>query len=316
MKTRFPKRRRGGFTLIELLVAMAITALIVTVLVSITAIATDTWTRSRTELRAARQAKTMVDAMAKDFESMVTRRNNPYEWLVAKRPDTLPGSGSTKSPNAAELVFFTAPTDRYDGNLGDDASKGDVCGVGYLLEFKDPIEGDGGDFSTFVLNRLVVDPDDTFTDLLAKPSPPDVLGLYDLFLKEGSAYRTKLKETENFVCENVYQFTVVFHVEWTDTTTTPPTTKVSQVTVGENGVSKFSFKGTGIEIDGPTPSGVSEEQLKAGRMIGVEISLTVLSDAAITRIRKVGPPTGTGQPAKFISSNSHNYSKFIRLSSL
>jgi prepilin-type N-terminal cleavage/methylation domain-containing protein len=315
MKNRFPKPRHGGFTLIELLVAMAITTLIVTVLVSITAIATDTWTRSRTELRASRQAKTMVDAMAKDFEAMVTRRNNPYEWLVAKRPDTLPGTGSLASTNAAELVFFTAPTDRYNGDLGDAASKGDVCGVGYLLDFKDPIEGGETGFTTFVLNRLVVDPDDTFTDLLAKPVPklnptdPDGPGLYDLFLKEGSPYRGKLKETKNFICENIYQFTVVFHVE------VPGSTQPIQITIGEGTgkVSEFRFKGTGIET---VPVRSDKDLLKAGRMVGVEISLTVLSDAAMNRIRKGAVPAGDAALAKFLSSNSHNYSKFIRLSSL
>lgn len=285
---------------------MAITTLIVTVLVSITAIATDTWTRSRTELRASRQAKSMVDALAKDFESMVTRRNNTFEWLVVKRPTTLPGSGSLASTNAAELVFFTAPTDRYNGNLGDDASKGDVCGVGYLLDFKDPIEGDSGTFSTFVLNRLVVnpgptvaEPNNTFEHLLGKD---DLYAAFNLF-------RNQLEENENFVCENIYQFTVVFHVE------VPGETVPIQITMGEgNGkVSEFRFKGTGIET---VPPASDVEQLKAGRMVGVEISLTVLSDAAINRIRKVGPPTGTGEPAKFLSSNSHNYSKFIRLSSL
>ncbi len=302
MKTRFHKRRCGGFTLIELLVAMAITTLIVTVLVSITAIATDTWNRSRTELRAARQAKTMVDAMAKDFEAMVTRRNNPYEWLVVKHPDTLPGNAKLTSTNAAELVFFTAPTDRYGGNLSDPASKGDVSGVGYLLDFKDPIEGGETDFSTFVLNRHVVNPDVAFTELLAKEN---LLPAFD-------AFRADMEKTENFVCENVYQFTVVFHVE------VPGVALPVQVTIGDGAgkATEFRFKGTGIEIVGNLPSGVTEEQLKAGRMVGVEISLTVLSDAAINRIRKVGPPTGTGQPAKFLSSNSHNYSKFIRLSSL
>ena len=52
---------RRGFTLIELLVAMAITTIIASVLISVTAIAIDSWTRSRAELRAARQG---LDAAA------------------------------------------------------------------------------------------------------------------------------------------------------------------------------------------------------------------------------------------------------------
>ena len=77
MKTPRNHPFKRGFTLMELMVAMAITTIIVTVLVSITFIAMDTWNRSRAELRAARQAKAMVDIMVRDFEAMVTRRGIP-----------------------------------------------------------------------------------------------------------------------------------------------------------------------------------------------------------------------------------------------
>ena len=89
MKTPASFPNRKGFTLMELMVAMAITVIIVTVLVSITSIAIETWNRSRSELRAARQAKSMVDTLARDFEAMVTRpggkdpvSGKSFEWLV------------------------------------------------------------------------------------------------------------------------------------------------------------------------------------------------------------------------------------------
>ena len=78
MKTQRTSPARRGFTLMELMVAMAITTIIVTVLVSITSLALDTWNRSRAELRASRQAKTMIDTMSRDFESLVVRRGK-YE---------------------------------------------------------------------------------------------------------------------------------------------------------------------------------------------------------------------------------------------
>ena len=84
MKTQGNLRgKNSGFTLMELMVAMAITTIIVTVLVSITSIALETWNRSRAELRASRQAKSMIDTLARDFESLVTRRGNNNEWLSA-----------------------------------------------------------------------------------------------------------------------------------------------------------------------------------------------------------------------------------------
>ena len=75
----------------ELMVAMDITTIIVTVLVSITSIAMDTWNRSRSELRASRQAKAMVDGMVRDFEALIVRRGNAYEWVSAISPTTPPG---------------------------------------------------------------------------------------------------------------------------------------------------------------------------------------------------------------------------------
>ena len=105
MKTFRSQPNRRGFTLIELLIAMAITTIIASVLISVTSIAIDSWNRSRAEIRAARQAKFMVDSIAKDFESLVTRRGNSYEWLSAKTPKTLPGNNTQKSANASNLIF-------------------------------------------------------------------------------------------------------------------------------------------------------------------------------------------------------------------
>jgi prepilin-type N-terminal cleavage/methylation domain-containing protein len=43
---------RKGFTLVELMAAMSVTSLIVLVMVSISGVALDTWSRSRSEVRA------------------------------------------------------------------------------------------------------------------------------------------------------------------------------------------------------------------------------------------------------------------------
>ena len=125
---------KRGFTLMELMVAMAITTIIVTVLVSITSIALDTWNRSRAEIRASRQAKSMIDTMARDFESLVTRRGNTNEWLSATA-NTKPIGNKLESSNASELIFFTAVTDRYEGQIGSATDKGgDVSCVAHLLK--------------------------------------------------------------------------------------------------------------------------------------------------------------------------------------
>lgn len=304
MKTPGNARDTRGFTLMELMVAMAITVIIVTVLVSITSIAIDTWNRSRAEVRAARQAKAMVESMARDFEALVTRRGNDAEWLSALRPETQPGN-QLQSSNSSELIFFTAATDRYNGDIGGTNDKGgDVSCVGYRLRYADPVvPGTESKFKTFVLNRLLVNPDDTFRDLLGKPE------LGTAFTN----YATRIEEPQNFICENVYQFTVTFHVEFTPPATqSNPTPKPEprQVTIGDSNstVKSFRIKGTGIEV---LPA---NEELKSGRIKAVEINLTVLSDAGIDQLRN--RPFTESQKAEFLKKNAYNYTKLVQIPSM
>jgi prepilin-type N-terminal cleavage/methylation domain-containing protein len=283
-------KRRTGFTLLELLVAMTVTAFIVTSLVAITSIAIDTWNRSRSELRAARQAKSMVDSMARDFESLVIRRGNDYEWLSAKEesPD--------KSSNAATLVFFTAATDRYDGQIGTNSDLGgDVSCVGYQLKWRDPISA-GTKFQTFVLNRLLVDPKDTFDKLLGKTE------IGQLFL---DTYRSELAAEQNFVCENIFQFTVTFHVQVTDSTKNPPVFTLP-VSLGDS-TKTFRILGSGITTDYKGPSAAL---VPSGRITAVEISLTVLSDSGIEQLRKAND---LANDAAWLAKNSYQYSKLVQL---
>lgn len=308
MKTPSSSKFRSGFTLMELMVAMAITTIIVTVLVSITSIAIDTWNRSRSELRAARQSKAFFESMARDFESIVTRRGNEFEWLSASSPQgSGPRIGQLESSNSAELYFFAGSTDRYGGQIGVSGKDlgGDVSCIGYLLEAKDPIDSNSGKFNTYVLNRFLVDPKPTFDELLGKT---DLKGAFS-----GSRYLQDLKQPENFVCENVYQFTVTFHVEITETTGTTSTVKTVPITVGQGGsktASSFKIKGTGIEVTGGSGS-ITADQLKAGRLKAMEIALTVISDAGIDQLRNRG--FAGDQQAEFLAKNSYQYTKLIQL---
>ena len=291
-----------GFSLIELLVAMAITTIIVTVLVSVTAMALDTWNRSRAEIRAARQAKSMIDTMARDFESFVSRKGNTFEWLSAKSVPPDKGPNGSLSPNAIDLVFFSAATDRYNGKIGTATDLGgDVSTVGYKLTYKDPIAGAVNDeFKTFVLYRKLVDPKETFEKILGQAiikTPFD------------SASGTAIDKEENFICENVYQFTVTFHVS------TTTTTGLKSVTVpvgkGANSTEEFRITGSGIQTTF-IPSGVTNDQLKAGRLSAAEISITVLSDFGMQQMRRRSDLTGT-KLAEFIAKNSYQYSKVVQM---
>jgi prepilin-type N-terminal cleavage/methylation domain-containing protein len=308
MKTQITSSKKRGFTLMELMVAMAITTIIVTVLVSITSIALDTWNRSRAELRASRQAKSMVDSMARDFEALVTRRGNTNEWLSAISAQTMPGD-RLLSTSASKLIFFTAATDRYNGQIGvtgvDDG--GDVSCVAYELEYKDPIGGNSGKFDTFILNRKLVDPKEAFDKLLGKEN------LETAF----TSVSGNVNDSTNFVCENIFQFTVTFHVQVAQTVSGTTTLVTVPVTVGKSSsgqiTKEFRIKGSGVIAD-ISGGSVTSDQLKAGRVTAVEISLTVISDFGIDQLRT---RTFTGsQQSEFLAKNSYQYSKMVQLPSM
>ena len=309
MKISFSPKRSKGFTLIELMVAMAITTVIVTVLVSITGVALDTWQRGRAEIRASRQAKSMLDTMAKDFESLVSRRGNNFEWLYSKVETDLPGPSENMSSNAAELIFMTAATDRYQGQIGTaDDLGGDVSCVSYQLQYQDPVKGtEEENSSTFVLYRLLVNPDETFKDLLGKD---------DLSTAFSTKYKDKVKEVENFVCENIYQFTLTYQVEVTQIAGTTTTTVPVRVTLGETGAGKeLTLRGNGLEMPdvsvGKIKPAVKSEELLAGRLTGVEIGITVLSDAAVIRLAQEGLSDKVRE--KILAQESFQYSRTVEL---
>jgi prepilin-type N-terminal cleavage/methylation domain-containing protein len=318
------RNSRSGFTLIELLVAMAITTIIVTVLVSVTSMAMDTWNRSRSEIRAARQAKSMIDSMARDLESFVSRQGNTAEWLYAKSNPTTEGPRGLVSPNAVDLVFFSAATDRYDGKIGSTNDKGgDVSTVGYKLVYKDPIAGEANDaYKTFVLYRKLVDPDETFAKILGQTS------IKTPFDNAGES----IDKEENFICENVYQFTVTFHVSTTPTVGSTTLTYIRPVALPLTGVGAREFKitGSGIVTDIAPLESLSPDKdittklttdgaLQAGRLTAVEISITVLSDFGIQQMRRRtnlsndGSTASVRRLADFISKNSYQYSKVVQL---
>ena len=318
MKTQRTSAIKRGFTLMELMVAMAITTIIVTVLVSITSIALDTWNRSRSELRASRQAKSMIDTMARDFEALLTRTGNTSEWLsTVVDPDLSKIGDKLKSTNASKLVFFTAATDRYNGQVGDATADkgGDVSCVAYQLKYRDPIsESAPVKFETFVLNRLLVNPDETFKNLLGKTDSTKPAESLDKVFA-ASTYEADLAKPGNFVCENIYQFSITFHVQVTDTTQTPPVFNVPVSIATSNSArttNSFTIQGTGIKTALTVPN---VDLVKSGRVTAVELSVTVLSDSGVEQLKR-RTFKNKDEEAEFMAKNSYQYSKLVQVSTM
>ena len=311
-----------GFTLVELMVAMGIAIVIMSMLVGITNVAMGAWQRSRAEVRASRQAKAMLDVMARDFESIVLRSGNINEWLYCKTETDLPGPDRDKSTNAAELMFFTSATDRYQGALGTAKDLGgDVCLASYKLAFQDPLDASDSPTSTFVFYRQLVDPKPTFDSLLAKPKLAkafEALGANNRF-ETATSNSSSTDSQYEFVCENVYQYSITFRVDVTDPASVGSTVKPVRVTLGDAGTAnEFRIYGDRLDTDGSPASGamsVTNEQLKSGKVTGCEISITVLSDTGINQL-KTRTFTDEKAKAKFLQEHSYEFTKSVDLPGL
>jgi prepilin-type N-terminal cleavage/methylation domain-containing protein len=264
-----------GFTMLELLVAMSVTVILLGMVTLMTGVSMDGYKGSRDKVLGGRQAKEALDAITKDFEAMVARRDRSDNmWLYAEvepRLSTSQGGPTDKTiTNACRLIFFTGALDRYDGDIdGTNDNGGDVSAVAYRLAYRDQISdtatGAVGPFPSFTLYRHLVDPDDTFTN---------VLGRTDL----SSSNEFDDSDTftaENVLAENIYEMTVTFLVEL-------DAGGVKRITMGESAGQEddLAFTGKGIQL----VSGVGEKD----HLAGVEISITVLSERGLVMTEKGG----------------------------
>ena len=301
MKIKRLQDLRSGFTLIELLVSMAITVVLLGVLVYMTGISMDTYRNSRNEVRASRQAKESLETIAKDLESLVSRRDgNTYEWLYAgKETNTQQGPTDREIINTSHLIFFTGATDRYNGEIGvDDVDKGgDVSCVSYRLVYKDQIS-DNDKFAVFSFYRHLVNPDETF----GVDDAPGLLAVDDLQEAYQTGFESEDLTAANFLVENVYEFTVTFLVEYT-TTDSPPVTKIERVSLMQNGSGGYEeFRLSGSELKTiPVNDAITN-----GRIVGAEVSITVLTDQGLTLAKKSGISR-----EELVKKHSYHYTKTI-----
>ena len=282
----FTSAKAKGFTLLELLVAMSVTLLLLGMVTYMTGASMDGYKGSRDKVVAGRQAKQALDAITKDFEAMVARADGSDNmWLYADvEPNlstALGGPAGKTITNACRLIFFTGAPDRYDGDIGGtDDNGGDVSAVGYRLAYRDQISGTAatavGAFPSFTLYRHIVDPDATFTHLLGQvnltaPVAPAV-----------SQFTDALDFTaENVLAENIYELTVTFLVQ--------RASGVKRFTIGQNtGTQQYHslvIKGNGIFSKADSGS---TEVAEDGQLVGVEISMTVLSERGLVMTEKGG----------------------------
>ena len=298
---------KAGFTLVELLVAMTITIILLGVLVYMTGVSTDTYRRTRSEVRAARQAQEALSAIANDFESMVMRRDgNAFEWLYAgEETSRLDGPEGREIVNTSRLIFFTSATDRYNGAVGEAGDAGgDVSAVGYRLVYRDQIsDTDDEAHAVFSLYRTLADPDETFNNILAATN---LEAAYTAQFSDDKDF-----EPSNFLVENIYEFSVTFLIEVPVEENGVTVTHTVRATMSPgNHLREFRVSGSDIDFEGsiqyPTGSRLTQDQVENGTLAGVDISITVLSDQGVIQAKRTGI-----DPADLIKKYGYHYTKSV-----
>lgn len=121
------RKSRAGFTIIELLVSVGITALLVTLMLTIVTNVLNGWNRSSGGLVSGNQARTVLDQIAQDLQGAIIRSDTTNTWLVATIQKDQAGAGDaalaetgmtsswtvtggTGKPTAANGSFQVDPT--------------------------------------------------------------------------------------------------------------------------------------------------------------------------------------------------------------
>lgn len=147
-------RTLPGFTLLEALVAIAVFALLITVLLGMVDSVTKLWRASENRAESYREARAALSLMASDLKAAVPSTNtNYFSTNVAPSFSASTGDGS---------IFFVAALP--STAQSEDASRGDLCQVGYYLKYGNNGMG-GAQSNSYSLYRYFKESNGALTDL-------------------------------------------------------------------------------------------------------------------------------------------------------
>ena len=322
------RARRSAFTLIELMAAMAITSVLVLIIVGLTSVGLNFWKSIREDVRSSQMVRPALNALFTDLEGMQLRSGNVFEWLYASKDSNqlsknmMTGPDKAKAANAAQLVFFTSAADRFipvDGKgqaISRDIAKnkGDVNAVAYRLVYRDQIlDEDATEYSEgfpiFALYRNLVPAESAFS---GGDGGGALLGRTDLATAYASHENSELNP-KNFIAENIVEFTIAFEVEYENVngTQTQKVTKTvpilaSKATASVGDCTEFRVKGNSLYIRG----GASVPAMATGKVVGVIISLTTLTDEGMTMVDQIRKNRAKPiPPGTFFQKYSRNYTQ-------
>lgn len=300
-----------GFTIVELLVSMTITLIIVGLLLGMTKIAVGAWLKTNNKAKSSRLAQEVFETVGRDLEGVVIREGNSSEWLNvvdSGLSDTDLGPSGKEIVNALDVSFFTAATDRYDGQIGTPSDDGgDVSIVRYRLVYQDIIDRDSGSKPVYSLYRQRIDPLEVFS----------ILGEVDLETAL-SSQDSDFTVEDNILSENVYDFTLSFNFEYIKEEAGQPRVKgYKRVVMQSEGTNNsLSIKGDEILLNDDSLEEVIEKEvggvdIVSLRLFSADISVFVISDGGMKRIRI--EPVPANEFSDFLEKNGELYTKSVLL---
>lgn len=183
MSSPFNLRRRckAAFTIVELLVAVAVTAILVTFMVTVTSNVLTAWNRSSGILSAGNQARTIMDQISQDLEGAIIRRGTDVMFAATLQETAAIGIwGGDAKPSDSVMIdpdlpltkykfgragvwlrFFTTPSDNTPGSDGQ-VPLSNISAPRAVAYQISRVDMGGGQFS-YMLYRSEIPPDQVFT---------------------------------------------------------------------------------------------------------------------------------------------------------
>lgn len=251
---RYAKKRRSAFTLIEIMVATVIMVILVGLVIQITTQVLNVWNESSGKLSANAEARIALDLLTQDLETAVFR-NNGKQWL---RVDAPAASGGPYSNQTVALKLFSPALDR------DQSTPGDICAIGYHLEFGPAYENASD--NVYALYRMLIGPEITFDTYMGSSSD----AVQDSLTGAPGWDKSSIVSDENYLAGNIIDFKVLLYEEDSASGTARLINASSDLKLEEK---SFYFGGTG--------SGLIDEPL-----LYAEVILTVISDEGLQLLQR------------------------------
>ncbi len=222
------KKSCRGFSLAELALSVAITVILLLVVFSIATTASDALDSTNASVQRDKNADEFLDYISRDLESIVIVEGSDDAYLsigvLAGGADWSKnlGPASSEMTNNGGLCFYTAATDRYNGDVNTSSDGGgDVSCVSYTLYWRNYVQSLTGNTAGWETNarygafRSLVYPDMTYKEVLGEADVHDRMytGGVDRVLDVNNS---GVVGSRHLIASNIFEMSYMFEIEYTD----------------------------------------------------------------------------------------------------